>query len=51
MPRSARVNFGASKSLQDISVGPHVFSADGRGDYGGQGEMKVMNGKNRRTIC
>jgi hypothetical protein len=50
MPRSARLKFGASKSLQDISVGPHVFSADG-GDYGGQGEMKVMNGKNTRAIC
>jgi len=52
MPKSVCVNVGASRPLsQKMSVGPHVFSADEPGDYGGRGEMKVMKGKDRRATC
>ena len=51
MPKSVCVNVGASRPLQNISVGPHVFSADEPGDEGGRGEVKVMKGKDGRATC
>jgi hypothetical protein len=51
MPRSVRVKLGASRYLQNISVGSHVFWADEPDNYGGQGEMKVLKDKNRRATC
>jgi hypothetical protein len=52
MPKSVGVNVGASRPLlQNISVGPHVFSADELSDQGGRGERKVMKGKDRWVTC
>jgi putative redox protein len=38
MPRSVCVSSGSSRYLQNISIGPHVFSADEPGDFGGNDE-------------
>lgn len=35
MPRSVSINPGSSRYLQNISIGPHVFSADEPSEYGG----------------
>jgi Acetyl-CoA hydrolase/transferase C-terminal domain len=51
-PKSVCVYVGASRPLlQNISVGPHMFSAHEPGDQGGRGEMKVMKGTDRRATC
>ena len=38
MPRRVCVSSGSSRYLQNISIGPHVFSADEPGDFGGNDE-------------